>query len=59
MSWWRKEAVDVVLEIRAVRSQLATTLETLREFEERLRIAAERQEGINTETTRREAARDE
>jgi hypothetical protein len=59
VSWWRKEAVDVVLEIRAVRSQLATTLETLREFEERLRIAAERQEGLNIETSRREAAADE
>jgi hypothetical protein len=56
MTWWRKEAADVVMEIRAVRTQLATTLNTLQEFEERLRVAAERQEGINIETARREDA---
>jgi uncharacterized coiled-coil DUF342 family protein len=54
VSWWRREAINVVSEIREVRSQLASTLDTLREFEERLRIAAERQEGINIETIRRE-----
>lgn len=54
MTWWRKEAADIVIEIRTVREQLAATLETLRDFEERLRVATERQELLNRQTVRRE-----
>lgn len=54
MTWWRKEAADIVTEIRIVREQLAATLETLRDFEERLRVATERQELLNRQTVRRE-----
>ncbi len=54
MTWWRKEAADIVIEIRTVREQLATTLVTLQGFEERLRVATERQELLNNQTARRE-----
>jgi len=54
VTWWRKEAADIVIEIRTVREQLAATLETLRDFEERLRVATERQELLNRQTVRRE-----
>jgi len=54
MTWWRKEAADIVIEIRTVREQLTATLETLRDFEERLRVATERQELLNQQAARRE-----
>jgi len=54
MTWWRKEAADIVIEIRTVREQLSSTLATLRDFEDRLRVATERQELLNMQTARRE-----
>lgn len=56
MSWWRTEAQEVIVEIRSVREQLAATLTTLQDFEERLRKVAVRQEELNVQAARREDA---
>ena len=56
MSWWRTEAQEVIVEIRSVREQLASTLTTLQDFEERLRVVALRQEELNVQAARREDA---
>lgn len=59
MPWWQREAREVITEIRSVKSQLATTLATLQEFELRLSTVADRQSALNEEIGRREASSNE